>query len=115
MPCHLRLPLILRILQLGYSALVGLGVRPPSRRSILATNASVLQVLLLGFPVQFILVKIMFQQRFKGVRITDQRIRTTTEVLQGIRLVKVFAWEEFYTQQVGLLRTREIGTIKTSA
>ncbi|KAF5370935.1 hypothetical protein D9615_009781 [Tricholomella constricta] len=82
---------------LGYSALVGLGV------------------LLLGFPIQLILVKIMFAQRQKGVQITDTRVRLTTEVLQGIRLIKFYAWESFYINQIGNLRTREIATIKKSA
>lgn len=82
---------------LGYSALVGLGV------------------LLLGFPIQLILVKIMFAQRKKGVAITDNRVRLTTEVLQGIRLIKFYAWESFYISQISTLRTREIATIKKSA
>ncbi|TFK36263.1 multidrug resistance-associated ABC transporter [Crucibulum laeve] len=82
---------------LGYSALVGLGV------------------LLLGFPIQMFLVRIMFTQRKKGVKFTDKRVRISTEVLQGIRLIKFYAWEEFYTQQVGDLRAKEISTVRKSA
>ncbi|KAF7297335.1 Multidrug resistance-associated ABC transporter protein [Mycena indigotica] len=82
---------------LGYSALVGLGV------------------LLLGFPLQVILVRIMFKQRTKGVKITDTRVRLTNEVLQGIRLIKYYAWEGFYTQQIGSLREREIATVRKMA
>ncbi|KAG5645383.1 hypothetical protein DXG03_006336 [Asterophora parasitica] len=72
-------------------------------------------VLILGFPIQFILVKIMFSQRQKGVEITDKRVRLTTEVLQGIRLIKFYAWEAFYINQIGDLRTREIATIRKSS
>ncbi|KAG6873113.1 hypothetical protein C0995_002776 [Termitomyces sp. Mi166 len=79
---------------LGYSALVGLGV------------------LLLGFPVQFVLVRVMFTQRKKAVAITDKRIRLTTEVLQGIRLIKFYAWESFYIDKLGALRSREIKAIR---
>ena len=61
------------------------------------------------------LVKIMFQQRKKGVKITDSRVRLTTEVLQGIRLIKFYAWEAFYTNQIGDLRERELRTIRTMA
>ena len=57
----------------------------------------------------------MFSQRGKGVKITDQRVRLTTEVLQGIRLLKYYTWETFYTGQIGGLRAREIGTIKKVA
>ncbi|KAJ7630119.1 multidrug resistance-associated ABC transporter [Mycena polygramma] len=87
----------LLINNLGYSALVGLGV------------------LLLGFPLQIILVKIMFTQRKKGVKITDTRVRLTNEVLQGIRLIKYYAWEAFYTHQIGGLREREIATVRKMA
>ncbi|KAG6863876.1 hypothetical protein C0991_002491, partial [Blastosporella zonata] len=82
---------------LGYSALVGLGV------------------LLVGFPVQFILVRVMFAQRKKGVKFTDKRIRLTTEVLQGIRLIKFYAWEAFYVDRLGTLRAHEIKAIRKSA
>jgi ATP-binding cassette subfamily C (CFTR/MRP) protein 1 len=89
--------LIMVIFQLGYSALVALGV------------------LVLAFPLQVILVKIMFAQRKKAVKITDLRIRLTTEVLQGIRLIKLYAWEAFYTGQISDLRKNEIHAIRRQA
>ncbi|GLB40936.1 putative ABC transporter transmembrane region [Lyophyllum shimeji] len=82
---------------LGYSALVGLAV------------------LIMGIPFQGILVLILFKQRKKGVKITDTRVRLTTEVLQGIRLLKMYAWEFFYAQQIGKLRAGEIATIRKSS
>ena len=57
----------------------------------------------------------MFTQRKKGLRFTDKRVRITTEVLQGIRLIKFYAWEAYYVQQIGLLRTKEVQTIRMSA
>ncbi|KAJ7827858.1 multidrug resistance-associated ABC transporter [Mycena olivaceomarginata] len=92
-PIQIIIGVGLLINNLGYSALVGLGV------------------LLLGFPLQIALVKIMFTQRKKGVKITDTRVRLSNEVLQGIRLIKYYAWESFYTHQIGTLREREIATI----
>lgn len=38
------------------------------------------QLLIVAAPPQAILVKIMFDQRFKGVKITDARVRLITEV-----------------------------------
>ena len=57
----------------------------------------------------------MFTQRKTGVQITDKRVRLTSEVLQGIRLIKLYAWEAFYTRQLGELRMREIKTIRKTA
>lgn len=85
------------MIQIGYSALVGLGV------------------LVLAFPLQIGLVKIMFSQRKKAVGVTDLRIRLTTEVLQGIRLIKLYAWEAFYTRQLSDLRRKEIRAIRKQA
>ncbi|RDB26371.1 Oligomycin resistance ATP-dependent permease YOR1 [Hypsizygus marmoreus] len=96
-PIQIAIGVGLLLGNLGYSALVGLGV------------------LILGFPIQLILVKVMFAQRKKGVKITDTRVRLTTEVLQGIRLIKYYAWESFYTSQISKLRAREIATIRKAA
>ncbi|KAJ6578750.1 multidrug resistance-associated ABC transporter [Mycena vulgaris] len=96
-PIQIIIGVGLLIGNLGYSALVGLGV------------------LLLGFPLQTALVKVMFRQRKKGVKITDTRVRLSNEVLQGIRLIKYYAWEGFYTHQIGGLREREIATVRKTA
>ncbi|KAF7373650.1 Oligomycin resistance ATP-dependent permease YOR1 [Mycena sanguinolenta] len=96
-PIQIIIGVGLLINNLGYSALVGLGV------------------LLLGFPLQMLLVRVMFAQRKKGVKITDTRVRLSNEVLQGIRLIKYYAWESFYTHQIGSLREREIATVRKTA
>ncbi|KAI0826665.1 multidrug resistance-associated ABC transporter [Trametes gibbosa] len=93
-PIQIAIGIGLLIRNLGYSALVGLAV------------------LLIGFPIQFILARVMFAQRKKGVVLTDSRVRMTTEVLSGIRLLKYYAWEQFYAHQVGTLREREINTLR---
>ncbi|PIL27466.1 ATP-binding cassette transporter [Ganoderma sinense ZZ0214-1] len=93
-PVQIALGLGLLIRNLGVSALVGLAM------------------LLLGGPVEFILAQVMFAQRLKGVTLTDQRVRMTSEVLSGIRLIKYFAWESFYAHQVSTLREREVHTIR---
>lgn len=33
-------------------------------------------------------------------------------MLQGIRLIKYYAWEAFYSHQIGVLREREITAIR---
>lgn len=93
-PIQIAICIGLLIHNLGVSALVGLGV------------------LIFSFPIQTIFIVIIMEQRKKGVKITDSKIRLVTEVLQGIRLIKLFAWEEFYKQQIIHLRTREVATLK---
>ena len=57
----------------------------------------------------------MSMQRKKCLSVTDKRIRLTTGLLQGIRLIKFYAWEAFYVQQIGLLRKKEVQTIRMRA
>ncbi|KAF7343004.1 Oligomycin resistance ATP-dependent permease YOR1 [Mycena venus] len=96
-PLQLIIVIGLLIKTIGVSALVGFGL------------------LIVAAPPQAILVKIMFDQRFKGVKITDARVRLITEVLQGIRLVKFYGWEDFYVERIQEMRTREVKTIRKSA
>ncbi|OCH88007.1 multidrug resistance-associated ABC transporter [Obba rivulosa] len=96
-PIQIAIGIGLLIANLGYSALVGLGV------------------LLLGFPLQLVLVRVMFNQRKKGVVFTDQRVRLVTEVLSGIRLIKLYAWEGFYAHQIASLRATELKAVRKLA
>ncbi|KAK0186449.1 multidrug resistance-associated ABC transporter [Armillaria mellea] len=96
-PIQIAIVIGLLIDNLGYSALVGLGV------------------LVLSFPMQVIIGRLMFSLRKKSVKITDVRVRGTTEVLQGIRLIKFYAWEAFYSFQIGKLRQKEIHILKQAA
>ncbi|KAI0700340.1 ATP-dependent bile acid permease [Cytidiella melzeri] len=96
-PIQIAVGIGLLIGTLGYSALVGLGA------------------ILLGIPIQAVLIKIVYDQRQKMVAVTDQRIGFTTEVLQGIRLIKFYAWESFYSGKIAEMRGRELQNVKNSA
>ncbi|RDX54457.1 multidrug resistance-associated ABC transporter [Lentinus brumalis] len=96
-PIQIALGIGLLIRNLGVSALVGLAV------------------LVFAFPINILLAKVMLKQRKKGVVLTDQRVRSSTEVLSGIRLIKYYAWEQFFGYQVGLVREREVSTIRKLA
>ncbi|KAJ3481401.1 hypothetical protein NLI96_g7684 [Meripilus lineatus] len=96
-PIQIIIGIGLLIGNLGYSALVGLGV------------------LIFGFPLQMVLVKILFAQRIEAVGLTDKRVRMTSEVLQGIRLIKFYAWEAFYAHRIGNLRANELAAIRRAS
>ncbi|KAF9002584.1 multidrug resistance-associated ABC transporter [Cyathus striatus] len=93
-PIQLIIGIGLVIGTLGYSALVGFGV------------------IIIGIPVMLVFSMFMMAQFDKGVKITDQRVRLTTEALQGIRLIKYYAWEGFYSERIGKLRKMELKTVR---
>ncbi|KAI0795051.1 multidrug resistance-associated ABC transporter [Abortiporus biennis] len=96
-PCQLIIGFALLIHNIGPSALVALGV------------------MFVASPIQLIFSKMIFSQRAKGVGFTDSRVRLTTEILQGIRLIKFYAWESFFAGKIEEIRVKELRTLKISA
>ncbi|KAL4261872.1 ATP-binding cassette transporter C [Pleurotus pulmonarius] len=89
-PLQLILCMSLLISNLGYSALVGF------------------TVLIVGAIPGSILSIVLFKQRRAGMEFTDARMRLTTEVLQGIRVLKAYGWETFYAHQIETWRRKEV-------
>ena len=42
--------------------------------------------------------------RFKSARVTDKRIRIMNEIIVGIRVIKMYAWEYAFKRVVSKLR-----------
>ncbi|KAI8868472.1 P-loop containing nucleoside triphosphate hydrolase protein [Ramicandelaber brevisporus] len=70
-------------------------------------------VLSLFFPFQRWTAKrsMVYQTQLSAA--TDERIKLTRETLQGIRVVKSFAYEQPTLQRIARLRHRELGFIRT--
>ncbi|EJU01830.1 hypothetical protein DACRYDRAFT_52395 [Dacryopinax primogenitus] len=96
-PIQILIGIALLISNLGYSALVGLAV------------------LVLGFPLQGYLVKMIYGSRRRAVMLTDQRVRLMQEILAGIRVIKLYVWEAFYARKSGDIREKELHNVRTMA
>jgi ABC-type multidrug transport system fused ATPase/permease subunit len=77
---------------------------------------------LAGFAVLFLAVPLQTkfgawyaQLRRKTVKITDDRIRVMTEALNGIRLLKQYAWEAAIASRVSDIRARELAQLGRAA
>ena len=46
---------------------------------------------------------------------TDARVKLMNEILQGIRVLKVYAWEESFMEKLAGVRAQEMDTVKRSA
>ncbi|KAK0521189.1 hypothetical protein OC834_006756 [Tilletia horrida] len=90
-PCQIALAIGLLIHNMGVSALVGLGV------------------LLLGTPVQAVIVARMIKTRRAAVRLTDRRVRLMQEVFTGIRVLVLFEWRNTpFAERVANMRREEL-------
>ncbi|KAH0538877.1 hypothetical protein FGG08_004533 [Glutinoglossum americanum] len=86
--------LILLLVNLTYSALAGF------------------ILLLIGAPIMTKAVHEMFARRDWINRITDQRVSLTQEILQGVRFVKYFGWEDSFLKRLSDIRKGEIWAIR---
>ncbi|KAE9179374.1 ABC transporter C family member 10, partial [Phytophthora fragariae] len=48
----------------------------------------------------------------KLLKVIDERVKGTSEALQGIRVMKFYAWEESLAQRVEKLRVKEVGLLR---
>ena len=89
---------------LGYLALLAFYVGP----SCLAGLLTMLCVM----PAQAYLMVVLSRYRRAISKATDQRIKVTNEVLQGIRAVKMYSWEEAYAGFVQATRETELKALR---
>lgn len=58
-------------------------------------------MLLILIPINAIVCVFMEKYQAKQMVKKDSRVRLITEVLSGIKVLKLFAWEEAFTQRIG--------------
>lgn len=96
-PIQIILGLALIIHNLGYSALVAVGV------------------LVFAVPLQAVIVQRMIGARRGAVNLTDKRVRLTQEILQGMKLIALFGWQDAYTNRILGLRRDELVRVREMA
>uniref|UniRef100_A0A158Q5Q4 Multidrug resistance-associated protein lethal(2)03659 n=1 Tax=Dracunculus medinensis TaxID=318479 RepID=A0A158Q5Q4_DRAME len=63
-------------------------------------------------PIQVIFQNFFFRNEI-AVR-TDKRVSIMNEILNGIRIIKMYAWEDAFASFIGVLRTKEMKKIRES-
>lgn len=96
-PVKLIILLVLLYKQLGYSALVG---------------AATIYVLA---PLQYWVCTKLSKLQKEALSISDKRIKHTSELLQGIKLLKLHGWEKVYANMVKQIRKEELVVLKKDA
>uniref|UniRef100_UPI0037E899EE ATP-binding cassette sub-family C member 4-like n=1 Tax=Semicossyphus pulcher TaxID=241346 RepID=UPI0037E899EE len=72
-------------------------------------------VLMFLMPVQTMFGRLFSKFRSKTAVLTDSRIRTMNEVVSGIRIIKMYAWEKPFSALVTEVRRKEISKIMKSS
>lgn len=93
-PLACIITLVVLIVNLTYSALAGFAL------------------LVIGVPLLTRAIRSLFRRRKAINKITDQRVSLTQEILQSVRFVKYFGWEEAFMKRLGEYRNKEIYAIQ---
>lgn len=97
MPIQIVMGVILLYYLLGYSALIG------------AT------VIVLLAPVQYLIATKLADTQKSTLDHSTDRLKKTTEILKGIKLLKLYAWENIFCHSVEETRGKELTSLKTFA
>ncbi|KAF7562107.1 hypothetical protein G7046_g2035 [Stylonectria norvegica] len=93
-PIACVITLVLLLINLSYSALSGFAL------------------LVFGVPLLTKAIRSLFHRRQKINKVTDQRVSLTQEILQSVRFVKYFGWEEAFMERLADYRSKEIYAIQ---
>lgn len=77
-----------------------------------AAFVGVVGLLVKTIPVQTGLSRLSSVLRMRVARRTDHRVGIMNEIIQGIQVIKMYAWENAFEKVVGLARKKEITQIK---
>lgn len=96
-PFKITLLLILLYMQLGYSALIG---------------AATIYILA---PLQYYICSKLSYIQKKTLEIADDRLKRISELLQGIKILKLYGWEMKYANHIEAVREKELKLLKKDA
>uniref|UniRef100_A0A8C2LBD4 ATP-binding cassette, sub-family C member 9 n=1 Tax=Cricetulus griseus TaxID=10029 RepID=A0A8C2LBD4_CRIGR len=97
MPVQIIMGVILLYNLLGLSALVGAAV-----------------IVLLA-PIQYFIATKLAEAQKSTLDYSTERLKKTNEILKGIKLLKLYAWEHIFCKSVEETRMKELSSLKTFA
>ena len=83
--------------ELGWAAFVGIAI------------------LFISMPLNGYMASLMRKFQLKQMKLKDKRIKMMNEILGGIKVLKLYAWEPSFINQVNSVRSEEIKVMKKAA
>uniref|UniRef100_A0A914H2V5 Multidrug resistance-associated protein 1 n=1 Tax=Globodera rostochiensis TaxID=31243 RepID=A0A914H2V5_GLORO len=71
-------------------------------------------ILIMTLPLNYVISKLMNSYETKQMAIRDSRLKLVTDVLGGIKVLKLYAWEESMQQRILKLRREEVKNLLVS-
>lgn len=84
--------------------------------TVLGVSAfSGLLVLLSMFPLSGVIASRMQTLQYKQMSVKDERVKSISEILAGIKVIKFYAWELSFQQTIGETREQELKYLRGAA
>lgn len=93
-PFQIILALIMLWIILGPSALAGVAI------------------MVLFIPMNFFTSRRIKMAQARQMKVKDERVKLTNELLNGIKIIKLYAWEPSFEQKVNALRREEVDLMR---
>jgi ATP-binding cassette, subfamily C (CFTR/MRP), member 1 len=74
-----------------------------------------LAVLLLMFPISGFIANKLKNLQFIQMKVKDERVKSISEILNGIKVLKLYAWEPSFQELIENTRDKEIEKLKEAA
>ncbi|KAF5296286.1 hypothetical protein FQR65_LT10282 [Abscondita terminalis] len=68
--------------------------------------------IVLFIPLQGSLGVAMSKLRYRTGERTDERVRQMNEIIRGIQVIKMYAWENAFIEKINILRQKELSVLK---
>jgi ABC-type multidrug transport system fused ATPase/permease subunit len=68
-------------------------------------------VIVMSIPFQLWVVRKQGEMRDRASKVADQRIKILQELLQGIKVVKLYAWEDSFAKLLDQIRKNELKSV----
>ncbi|XP_028966710.1 ABC transporter C family member 3 [Galendromus occidentalis] len=72
-------------------------------------------VLVLITPVQYLISRAMSHIQASIMSISDERMKKTRELIQGVKLLKILGWEKIFVERIQRIRSSERSLLKKDA
>nr|CAD7428537.1 unnamed protein product [Timema monikensis] len=72
-------------------------------------------VFLLFYPTQYGISRLTGYLRGKTVVVSDERVRLMTDILNSIKLIKMYTWEKYFSKNLFDIRNRERNLLQKTA
>ncbi|CAD8050089.1 unnamed protein product [Paramecium sonneborni] len=66
-----------------------------------------LAIIFTAYPIQIILQSFNSKTLISSKQYQDQRLKLTNELIEGIRLIKMYAWEQAFNKMISIMRQKE--------